>query len=514
MKDFAERIANLSPERLELLAQRLKRKRKKTAARPALTRRGEPAAPAPLSFDQQRLWFLAQLEPDSPAYNILTAARLFGELNLPALACALNEVVRRHDSLRTAFATHQGQPVQVISPGLGIALPLIDLRQLPEKEREAEALRLIKQQARRPFDLRRAPLLRAGILRLSEQEHIAAYTMHHIITDGLSCQLFVDEMATLYEAFRLGRQAMLPELAIQYADYAVWQRQCFTDGGLDSQLSYWKGQLAGAPPALKLPADRPRPPGPMSPGAFRAFAIPRDLYEKIKALKQQEGTTLFTLLLAAWKALLHYYTGQDDLVVGTDISKRNTVETERLIGFFINQLALRTDLSGDPTFHELLNRVRDVTLDAFANQDLPFERVVDAMQSGRHADHASLFQAKIVLQQAGHHNMAFPGLAQMPFEIEKGTAQLDLILNLVASEYELTGVWDYNADLFDDSTIAGMHAHLLSLLDHVTGRPEVRLSEIEQALAAADRRRREVIGEQLKATREQKFKRLQGKLSG
>ncbi|HEU4595289.1 MAG TPA: amino acid adenylation domain-containing protein, partial [Pyrinomonadaceae bacterium] len=315
----------------------------------------------PLSFAQQRLWFLDKLEPGSAAYNMPTALRLTGRLDAAALGRTLGEVVRRHEVLRTTFVEVDGSPVQVIAPASEVSLPVTDLSALDAGEREAEAQRLTQQEARRPFDLAAGPLLRAALLRLSEQEHVLLVTMHHIVSDGWSTGIFIREMSALYAAFTSGEESPLEELPVQYADYAAWQRQYLSGEVLDAQLSYWRGQLGGAPALLELPTDRPRPPAQSYRGATHSFILPGELTSALRELSQREGCTLFMTLLAGWQALLSRYSNQQDVVVGTPIANRTRVETEGLIGFFVNTLALRTDLSGDPTFRELLARVREVT---------------------------------------------------------------------------------------------------------------------------------------------------------
>jgi hypothetical protein len=509
--DIASRIARLSADKLNLLAQRLAEKGGRGAAIP----RRDPSDPfIPLSFDQQRLWFLHQLDPDSPAYNIPAMLRMSGDVNAVALESSLNEVVKRHGSLRTTFAVQDGQPVQVIAPALEIPLPVIDLRHLPASLRADEAVRLAHQEASRPFDLTKGPLLRAALIRLDEQEHMALYVMHHIISDGASCQILIGEMAALYQAHCQGQPVRLPELPIQFADYAAWQRKTLTPETLEAQMSYWKKQLAGELPVLSLPADRPPASGDGARGGSYSFAISEDLYDRLKQLARQQGVTLFIVLLAGFEALLHYYSGQEDLVIGTDASKRDRIETEGLIGFFINQLVIRADLSGDPEFQELLGRTRAVALDAYANQDLPFDRLVEAIRPERGPRTSPLFQVKIVLQQTRTSGAALNGLKLMPQEISNGAAQLDLIMNLVGTEHDLGGVLEYNADVFLPSTIAGLADQFALLLSHVVATPDIKMSALKETLAESDRQRRRQKEEQLKNARLDKFKALKQKTIG
>ncbi|MDQ3917764.1 MAG: condensation domain-containing protein, partial [Acidobacteriota bacterium] len=336
-------IAGLSRERRELLELLLKEQR---AAKSTF----------PLSYAQQRLWFLDQLQPGNVSYNVPLGVRLKGRLDVGALDRSLREIVRRHESLRTTFESRDGRPFQRVSPEVRLTLGLTDLAAMPEGERDAEAGRLAEEEARTPFDLEAGPLIRARLLRLGPEEHLALLTMHHIVSDGWSMGVLVREVAALYEAFTQGKESPLPELPIQYADYAAWQREQLSGEALEEQLSYWKGQLAGAPAVLELPTDRPRPVVQTYVGAHEALVLDAELSAGIRELGRRQGATLFMTLLAGFGALLSRYTGQEDIVVGTDVANRTRSELESLIGFFVNQLALRTDLSRRPTFEELLGR--------------------------------------------------------------------------------------------------------------------------------------------------------------
>ncbi|MFB3092706.1 MAG: condensation domain-containing protein, partial [Dehalococcoidia bacterium] len=346
----------------------------------------------PLSFAQQRLWFLEQWEPNSSIYNVPVALRLTGPLNVAALEQSLNEISRRHEALRTTFSVVDGQPAQVIAPKLNLTLPVLDLRELTEIERDAEVQRLVVEEAQAPFDLAQGPLLRASLLRLGQEEHVLMLTMHHVVSDGWSLNVLFRETTTLYQAFSTGEPSPLPEIPIQYADFALWQRQWLQGEELESQLAYWKEQLDGIPPVLELPTDRPRPAVETFRGAQQFLLLPDALTRSLKALSQREEVTLFMTLLAAFQTLLHRYTGQDDILVGFPIANRNRAEIEGLIGFFVNTLVLRTDLSGEPTFRELLGRVREVALDAYTHQDLPFEKLVAELHPERDISRNPLFQ--------------------------------------------------------------------------------------------------------------------------
>ncbi|RMF30995.1 MAG: non-ribosomal peptide synthetase, partial [Chloroflexi bacterium] len=384
----------------------------------------------PLSFAQQRLWFLDQLEPGNLLYNLPLAVRLSGRLDVEALERSLSEIVRRHEVLRTTFASVGGKPRQVIAPPKPLPLPLVDLTGLPEARREAEVQRLAQEEARRPFDLAHGPLLRVQLLKLDDEEHVVLVTMHHIVSDGWSMGVFVREIAALYAAFAAGEPSPLPELPIQYADFAAWQRKWLQGETLEKQLAYWKEQLSGSPPVLELPTDRPRPSVQTSRGASFAFALPQDLSQAIQALSQEEGVTLFMTLLAAFQTLLYRYTGQEDICVGTPIANRNRPEIEGLIGFFVNTLVLRTDLSGNPRFTELLKRVREVALGAYAHQDLPFEMLVEALQPQRDMSHSPLFQVMFVLQNVPLEALELPDLTLRPVDVDRGTATFDLTLSM------------------------------------------------------------------------------------
>ncbi len=432
----------------------------------------------PLSFAQQRLWFLDQLAPDNLFYNIPTAVKLEGSLDVGALERILNEIVRRHEVLRTTFRAKDGKPVQVIAPELEVSLPVEDLTHLPEEKREAEAFRLMQQEVRQPFDLTEGPLLRARLLKLGDREHIAAVATHHIVSDGWSMGVFVEELAALYEAFTSGRASPLPELPIQYADFAQWQREWLQGEVLESQLAYWEEQLRDQPLMLDLPTDRPRPAMQTWRGATETFSLPPDLVEQVRALRRDEGVTLFMTLLAAYQTLLRRYSGQEDISVGTAIANRNRREIEGLIGFFVNTLVMRTDLSGGPSFRELLRRVREVALGAYTHQDVPFEMLVDRLQPERDMSRTPLFQVAFVLQNVPIDPVELPGLTLTPVEADTGTAKFDLMLTLSETPNGLNGALDYNTDLFDASTIRRMVGHFQTLLEGAVENPEQRITKL------------------------------------
>jgi amino acid adenylation domain-containing protein len=449
----------------------------------------------PLSFAQQRLWFLDQLETNSPLYNNTSALRLAGALDRAALERSLNEIVRRHEVLRTSFANESGRPVQVIHPELALDLPVIDLRHLPRAEGEAEALRLANEAAHLPFDLARGPLVRVTLVRLADEEHIALLTVHHIISDGWSVGVFVREIAALYAAFVAGRPSPLPDLPVQYADVAAWQRS-WLEGGADDngvsplqrQLDYWRQQLAGSPGVLTLPTDQPRPALQSFRGAHHYFHLPRELSEWLATLSRQEGATLFMTLLAAFQVVLSRYSGQDDFCVGAPIANRTRAETEGLIGFFVNTLVLRADLAGNPTFRALLAQARERTLGAYAHQDLPFEMLVEALQPERNLSHTPLFQVMFVLDNTPVEALTLPELTISPVEAENGIARFDITLAMHETPDGLRGMFEYNTDLFEAPTIARLVEHLTVVLAGIVADPDQPVATLP-LLTPAERQR-------------------------
>ncbi|NER81866.1 MAG: AMP-binding protein, partial [Leptolyngbya sp. SIO1D8] len=432
----------------------------------------------PLSFTQQGLWFLQQLELNNPFYNENLAIRLTGILDVVSMEQSLNEIVQRHEVLRTTFNVLDGQPIQIIAPNLTLTLPVIDLCQLSDADQKKKIKRLATEHIQGSFDLAQGPLVRWTLLQLSEREHILLFTIHHIIFDGWSGGVIIRELSTLYQAFSTGKSVLLPELPIQYADFAVWQRQQLQGENLKSQLSYWKQQLENAPPLLQFPTDRPRPPIQTYRGARQSFLLPESLTKVLKAISQKAESTLFMTLLSAFKILLYRYSGQEDIVVGSAIANRNQVEIERLVGFFVNTLVLRTDVSGNPTFEELLDRVRKVMMGAYANQDLPFERLVEELQPERDADRNPLFQVSFDFQNTPKVGFELPGLTITPFEIERTRALFDLHLDITETDSKLECFWEYNTDLFERSTVKRMAGHFETLLEAITANPQQRVSEL------------------------------------
>jgi len=445
-----------------------------------------PRDDLPLSFGQQRLWFLDQLDPGSPLYNNPAAVRISGLLEVDALTRALNEIIRRHEILRTTYVAEGGQPRQRIAPSLVFTPAFVDLSTLAATEQEAEIAQSAANDAQQPFDLARGPLLRVTLLKLAEAEHVLLLTMHHIVSDGWSLGTFTRELTTLYAAFVRGEPSPLPPLPIQYADFAAWQRRTLTADRLDAQLAYWKARLGQGSPPLELPTNRPRPSVQSFRGATRWVRLPESLSAALNELGRRHNATLFMTLAAGLLALLQRYTGQTDLSLATPIAGRNHVETEGLIGFFVNTLILRVDVDGDPTFFELLGRVREAALGAYAHQDLPFEMLVDAIKPERDLSRTPLAQVMFVLQNAPASAPEVAGLRLTPLETDTGTAKFDLTLMLEESSEGLRGWWNYNTDLFDAATIERMVAHFENLLRGAVADPARRLSTLP-LLTAAER---------------------------
>ncbi len=439
----------------------------------------------PLSYAQERLWFLDQFEPGNTSYNMSGAVKLKGELDMGVLKSSLNEIIRRHEVLRTTFDVVNGKPRQVIAPSMSLEINDVDLRDFPAERRESEVRRYLEGDARRPFDLAQGPLVRATVFFLGnspvsgEQQHILLVTLHHIVSDGWSTAILIREFILLYEAYRAGRISPLSELTIQYVDYAMWQREWLQGEKLQQQVGYWKKQLTGAPPILELPTDRPRPVVPSYRGATLYAAVPQSVTEQLKLLGRQQDVTLFMVLLAAFSILLSRYSGQSDLCVGTPIANRNRLEIEGLIGFFVNTQALRTDLSGNPTFVELLKRIKAVCLGAQAHQDLPFERLVEELTPVRNINHNPIFQVMFALQNMPETAFEITGLAIESMVVETGTAKFDLNFEMSEKAEGLKVQINYNTDLFDESTILRIAEHYRIILESIVHSPDQLLSEIK-----------------------------------
>jgi amino acid adenylation domain-containing protein len=487
VSDLASRLASLSPQKRELLLRRLgglEAQAAETAPPNAIPRVPRPAAgPArfPVSFSQLREWILDRMDPGTPNYNIPANFRITGPLSVPVLAGSLQEIVRRHEALRTTFVagdtSEETEPRQSVAPRLEVALPVIDLTALPDALRETELLRRVRQELRTGFDLAAGPLLRARLVRLGASgqasDHAILFTLHHIISDGWSMGVFYQELTTVYAAFSAGRPSPLPELPIQYGDFAVWQRRRLQGEALEAQLDYWRQQLAGAPPLLELPTDRPRPQVRSGRGGKLPVFLPAVEIAALKAMAVRQGRSLFMAVLAVFQILLARLSGQDDVSVGTYNGNRGRKQLEGLIGFFINTLVLRTSLAGDPGYRELLGRVRDVTLGAFAHQDIPFEKLLDVLHLERDPSRTPLFQAMLVLQNfpTARAEMA-RGVTIAPMGIDTHKADFDFVIWLGEGEEGLDGNVEFSADLFDKATAARMMAQFHRLLAEVSADPE------------------------------------------
>jgi amino acid adenylation domain-containing protein len=439
----------------------------------------------PLSFAQQRLWIVDQLEPGNTTYNVPIALQISSAVDAAVLEKSIGEILRRHEALRTTFTVQAGEPVQQIQPLPDFKLLTVDLQDLPVEQRRQQAELLLQAEARKPFDLQKGPLCRTQLILFAEQESLLIWNMHHIAADGWSLGVLQNELSALYEAFSEGLPSPLPELTVQYADYAVWQRK-WLEGEMQEQLAYWKQQLAGHQPVLQLPTDRPRPMQQTFNGADQTLRLSGELLHSLQQLSRREGTTMFMTLLAAFHVLLHRYSGQDDLLVGTPISGRNHSEVEGLIGFFVNTLVLRAQLTEGMTFRELLQQVRNVTLGAYAHQDLPFEKLVEELHPERDRSRTPLFQVMFSLENA-QQTATGSGLPMRALQVENDTAKFDLTLVMSEEEGGLTASFNYNTDLFDASTISRMMQHFQTLLQGIAHRPESTFSELP-LLTAEERR--------------------------
>jgi hypothetical protein len=436
--------------------------------------------PLPLSFPQQRLWFLDQLEGGQASYyHVPSVWLLEGTLNIEAMERSIGEIVNRHEALRTTFPLgEEGQPVQVIDPQVWVSLPVTDLTSHPEEEARVIADQMIHEEIWRPFDLATEVPQRARLLRLGEQKHVLIWTVHHIITDGWSLGVINRELVLLYEAYCAGRPSPLAELPIQYADYSLWQRNWLQGEVLEKQLAYWRKQLGGNLPVLHLPTDRPRPSKQTFNGNFFEFHLAKSLSDDLRAFCQREGVTMFMTLMSAFKTLLGRYAGTDDVLVGSTIAGRIRSELESLIGFFVNTLVFRTDLSGDPTFLELVQRARKVALDAYNHQDVPFEKLVEELQPERDLSQSPLFRVMFSHANASTEPLKLQGLTMSMMDFEVDSAKFDLSL-FFSDMSDVVQLWvEYNTDLFDQSTIERMCQHLQTLLVAVMKNPHMRLSQI------------------------------------
>ncbi|HEY0603974.1 MAG TPA: amino acid adenylation domain-containing protein [Herpetosiphonaceae bacterium] len=486
MNDLHKHLADLTPEQQELFRLLLNERRDQKQTGPQTITRRRDQSTAPLSFSQQRLWFLEQLDPGTAAYNLPQAVRLQGRLDVDVLRRSLNEIVRRHESLRTTFAASEGEPHAVVAPALELDLPIVDLRDLPVDEREQTIQRWMQTEATQPFDLQRGPLLRVRLLRQAADEYILLINIHHIVSDGWSNSVLIREIAAHYQAFAANQPSPLPQLPIQYADFAAWQREYLQSEVLDRHMSYWKQQLDGAATVLALPTDRPRPAVQTVAGARHYIRVPQRLTERLKQISQEAGASLFITLLAGFHALMYRYTGQDDILVGSPVANRNRAEVEPLIGFFVNTLVLRSRFTQGITFRELLQQTRQVALEAQDHQDLPFEKLVEDLHVARDLSRNSLFQVMFALQNAHLPDLSSPTLEITPLETDSNTALFDLSLDLYETSHELRGWFEYSTNLFDGATIERMAEHFINLLDDLSAQPDQPISRA-QMLSVAER---------------------------
>ncbi|HZO85821.1 MAG TPA: amino acid adenylation domain-containing protein, partial [Verrucomicrobiae bacterium] len=479
----------LSNSKKLLLEQRLRGARQQARA-PAIPRRADPKQ-APLSFAQQRLWFLDQLEPNSPMYNMPVPVRVRGPMDQLALERAVNAIVARHEILRTRFVAHDGEPVQEIMPPGPVTIGVIDLRSVPAEQREAELLARLRETARQPFNISRDLLVRMTLFQLDDEDHALMINMHHIASDAWSFEVFFKELQAFYNHFLNGGALTIPELPVQYGDFAAWQRDVLSTDVLREHSDYWRKKLAGAPELLELPTDHARPSVQTFRGAHELLALPSELIPGLRKMAQQHRVTLFMLLLAAFKTLLHRYCRQDDLTIGSPIAGRSQLETEPLIGFFINTLVLRTDFSGDPAFVELLDRVRTTTLEAYAHQEMPFDKLVEELRPERTSSYSPLVQAMFVLQNSPTPTLTLGAATLEYIDVDTSTSKFDLVLSMEEARGTLVADMEYNADLFEAATIKRLLQSFVVLLEDIVGNPQRRISnvplltETEQELIAS-----------------------------
>jgi acyl carrier protein len=474
-------------------------------------RRADRTKRIPLSFAQQRLWFLDQLEPLNPLYNISYVTRMSGQLHIDALEESLRAVVRRHESLRTTFQVMDDEPVQVIAPDLPVKITLLDVSHLPTlEEREAEARRLANEEIRTPFNLEVGPLMRPLLIKIGEDDHAMILNMHHIISDRWSFGVLSQELATLYEARVAGKQSPLPELEIQYVDYAVWQREFLSGDVLDRQLGYWRQKLEGAPAVLELPTDRPRKGVQQFFGALYRHPFPPELISAARALSTRQRGTFFMTLLACFQLLLARITGQTDLVVGTDLANRNQLETEKLIGFFVNLLPIRARIDTQASFTDFFQQVRETSLEAMTHQDIPFDKLVEELRPERNLTHNPLVQILFVMQNTPQAFREFGGLKFRPLGVS-GSSRFDLVVFIDNPESNASTTWVYNPNLFDTSTIARMANTYESLLKGVCAQPDITLSSVFAAIDMEEKELRAEEQKKLQQTGLEKLKKVRRK---
>jgi amino acid adenylation domain-containing protein len=475
--DMKERIANLSPEKRALLERSLQQRVGKRSSELTISLR-KSDGPARLSFAQQRLWFLNQMEPDSPVYNISKAFRVTGQLDIEVVQTTLDEIVSRHESLRSTIGMNAGVPLQTINPPTPVELNVVDLSTAPEADRESRLDAILVAESRRPFDLTTDLMLQAALVRLGEEDHVLLFVVHHIASDGWSSGVLIKEFSALYEAAVTHAAPTVAELPVQYADYAEWQLKTLTGEKLDSQVRYWKERLDGASPTLELPLDHARRAARSDRGAHHSVTIPRTLTDSVEAMSVQAGATLFTSLLTAFQTLLYRYSGEVDIGVGSLVAGRMQVETEPMIGFFVNTLVMRTDLSGNPVFTDLLARVRENTMGALSHQELPFEKLVEELHPERATSHTPLFQVVFALQNTPGASLTLPGATAIPIDIDNGTSKFDLTMSLTNTQAGLTGFLEFSTDVFEASTTRRLVDQFEVLLESIVASPDNRIDEL------------------------------------
>ncbi|HUI10515.1 MAG TPA: condensation domain-containing protein, partial [Bacteroidota bacterium] len=479
--DMEGRRSGLSASKQDLLARRMAG----TGRQAGMISRRERPGPFALSFAQQRLWFIDRMSPGAATYNVPYAYRISGRVDPSNVERALNALALRHEILRTTFRDEGGTPVQVVHPAADVHVEVVDARGGPVPEESAT--RLLHTEAHRGFDLERGPLMRATLVRLGDAEWMLIVVFHHIVFDGWSEGIFFRELSAFYEAASGGTAAALPDLPIQYGDYVLWQRERLQGETLEQQLGYWREKLGGALPVLELPADRARPARPGGKGYTELFTIPREVSAGLVRLSQREGTTLYMTLLAAFNVFLARYSAQEDIVVGTPIAGRTRLELEPLAGFFVNTLALRTNLSGNPTFRDLLKSVRDVALGAFEHQEVPFEKIVEELHPRRSLAHSPLFQVLFVLQSAGEGKMALGGIPAAKIDVTTETAKFDLSLSMMERRGEIVAWLQGSVDLYDPGTVRRMSEHIAALLAGIVGDPGGRIWDLPMMAAGEQR---------------------------
>lgn len=502
MSDLQTALAALSPERRALLELLVVEEALAGRERPApAAAQADHSGTAPASFGQERLWLLDRVDPGSTAYNLATALRLTGDLDLGVLLRSFAEIARRHAALRTTFREEGGQPMQVVGPPEPVDLPLIDLAGLEDAQAETALRAGSAQEVGQPFDLARGPVYRVRLFRLGEREHVLLATLHHIVSDAWSMGVLARELTAIHAAFAAGLPSPLPELPLQYTDHARAQRE---RGGMDEQLAYWRARLAGAPEVTEVPPDRPRPAARRFRGGLRTRRLPLELAERVGALCRERSATPFMVLLAAFETVLLARTGQTDLVVGVDVANRNPPETEALIGFFVNQLVVRVDTAGDPSWLGLLERVREAALGAFAHQDLPFGRLVEELAPQRSLARNPLFQVMFGLYNVPDAEAGLGGLRVENVDLAVGTAVFDLSLYIAPAPDGLTAMLRYDADLYEPATAEALlddFETVVRRLAETPGAPAERLSALVEHLAAERRRRLEAGREDLQKAR-------------